>query len=209
MSLRCGPSIWTVVLLSSGSKEKIDELWPVCLNINEEHIISTTQIDFAATRRLINQSLLQIGATCSQQNHPLDVVKQQKWRGNWKKNSRVVSTSGISRFLRCIESRKDSCLIKRWNKEEEKEMLTLLFEWEHTWQWWRAERMRMAVSSGAGPASWTHRWWRPQPGTGRSGCSWEKGLGTIPSWSQTCCTRTWGSSAATCSHHGEMTTCNF
>lgn len=56
-----------------------------------------------------------------------------------------------------------------------------------------------AASSGGGPASWTRRWWRPRPGRGRSGCSWEKGLGTIPSWSRTSCTRTSGSFSAICS----------
>lgn len=42
-------------------------------------------------------------------------------------------------------------------------------------------RGRVGTSSGGGPASWTHRWWRPQPGRGRSGCSWGRGLGTVPS----------------------------
>lgn len=50
--------------------------------------------------------------------------------------------------------------------------------------------IKAAPSSGGGSASWTHRWWRPRPGRGCSGCSWEKDLGTIPSWCQTLCTHT-------------------
>lgn len=56
-----------------------------------------------------------------------------------------------------------------------------------------------ATSWGGGIASWTRRWWRPRLGRVHSGCSWEKGLDTIPSWSRTLCTHTPGSSSAICS----------